>query len=198
MSSSNRKLTLEDIDDLRAYERRRADAIADVIALKKRRRAHVGPFVSVLFDNRETVLSQVHEMARAERILTDEGLQEQLDTYNPLIPEPGTLSATLLLELTEEAQLREWLPKLVGIESHVVIRSADQEVRSVVEQAHGEQLTRADVTAAVHFIGFSFTGQQVDDWGSGPVVLAVDHPEYCHETVLAPEMVEELARDLRG
>jgi hypothetical protein len=154
--------------------------------------------VSLLFDNRETVLSQVHEMARAERILTDEGLQEQLDTYNPLIPEPGSLSATLMLELTEDSQLREWLPKLVGIEGHVVFRLNGEEIRSIVEEAHGQQLTRQDVTAAVHFIGFEFTPQQVDAWGSGPVVLAVDHPAYSHELILGQEIVEELAEDLRG
>lgn len=158
----------------------------------------MGPFVSLLFDNRETVLSQIHEMARAERILTDEGLQEQLDTYNPLIPDPGSLSATLMLELTEDPQLREWLPKLVGIESHVVFRFAGEEVRSRVEQAHGEQLTREDVTAAVHFIEFGFTSHQVDSWGTGPVVLAVDHPEYSHESALSEEMAKELAKDLRG
>lgn len=154
--------------------------------------------MSLLFDNRETVLSQIHEMARAERILTDEGLQEQLDTYNPLIPEPGSLSATLMLELTEDSQLREWLPKLVGIEGHVVFRSDGEEIRSIVEEAHGQQLTREDVTAAVHFIGFEFTPQQVDAWGTGPVVLAVDHPAYNHELILGEEMVEELAEDLRG
>lgn len=198
VSDSNRKLTLEDIEDLRAYERRRPDAIAAIIALKKRRRAHVGPFVTLLFDNRETILSQIHEMARAERILTDEGLQEQLDTYNPLIPDPGCLSATLMLELTEDPQLREWLPKLVGIERHVVFRSNGEEIRSRVEKSHGEQLTREDVTAAVHFIGFEFTPQQVDAWGTERVVLAVDHPAYSHELTLGDEMVQEFAKDLRA
>ena len=144
------------------------------------------------------MLSQIHEMARAERILTDEGLQEQLDTYNPLIPEPGTLSATLMLELTEDPQLREWLPKLVGIERHVVFRFDGQEVRSLVEEGHGKQLTRTDVTAAVHFIGFEFTAQQVDAWGTGPVVLALDHPAYTHDLALDEVMVHELATDLRG
>lgn len=197
MPGTNRRLTLDDIEDLRAYERHRADAIARIIALKKRRRAHVGPFATLLFDNRETVLSQIHEMARAERILTDEGLQGQLDTYNPLIPEPGSLSATLMLELTEDSQVREWLPKLVGIESHVVFRFDGEEIRSRVEPAHGRQLTREDVTAAVHFIGFEFTPKQVDAWGSGTAVLAVDHPAYSHELTLGEEMVDELAKDLR-
>ena len=192
------KLTLADIMDLRAYERIRGERIAEIIALKKRRRPQVGPFVSLLFDNRDTVLSQIHEMARVERILTDEGLQEQLDTYNPLIPDPGTLSATLLLELTDEWELREWLPRLVGIERHVVIESAGDSIRCGVEESHESQLTREDVTAAVHFIRFELTPEQVAAWGSGPVVLRIDHPEYDHATTLGPETVEELGRDLRG
>ena len=196
-SGAGRKLSLGDISDLREYERVRKESVARIIELKKNRRPHVGPFVSLLFDNRDTILHQIHEMARAERILTDEGLQTQLEVYNPLIPEPGTLSATLLIELTDEWELREWLPRLVGIETHVVIGSAGDVVRCVVEESHGEQLTREDVTAAVHFVRFEFTAEQVGRWGSGPVVLSIDHPEYRHETTLTDEMVAELGRDLR-
>ena len=194
---SQRRLTLEDIADLREYERGREESVARIIALKKKRRPQVGPFVSLLFDNRETVLHQIHEMARAERILTDEGLLEQLEVYNPLIPEPGHLSATLLIELTDEWQLREWLPRLVGIERRVVIDSAGDVVRCTVEESHEEQLTRDDVTAAVHFIGFEFTPEQVERWGSGPVVLSIDHPEYSHSTTLSDATVAELGTDLR-
>lgn len=196
--SATSKLTLDDIMDLRAYERIREERIREIIALKKRRRPQVGPFMSLLFDNRDTVLSQIHEMARAERILTDEGLQVQLDTYNPLIPDPGALSATLLVELTDEWELREWLPRLVGIERHVVIDSSGQSIRCIVEESHEEQLTREDMTAAVHFIRFEFTPEQVAAWGSGPVVLRVDHPAYEHARRLGAEMVDELGRDLRG
>ena len=198
MNTQSRKLTLDDIADLREYERRRSETLAGIISLKKRRRPQVGPHVSLLFDNKETILSQIHEMVRAERILNDEGLQVQLDTYNPMIPDPGTLSATLLLELTDDDQLREWLPKLVGIETHVLFEFGDHVVRCVVDEAHREQLTREDVTAAVHFIRFEFAPEEVSDWGNGPVVLRIDHPEYDHSTTLSEEMVEELATDLAG
>jgi len=151
-----------------------------------------------LFDNRDTILSQIHEMARAERILTDEGLQVQLDTYNPLIPDPGTLSATMLIELTDEWELREWLPRLVGIETHVVIESAGDSIRCVVDEAHEGQLTREDVTAAVHFIRFELTPQQVQQWGDTAVVVHIDHPEYDHSVTLPTAIVEELGRDLTG
>src|SRR3954451_8240958 len=103
------KLTIEDIADLRAYERERADFRRSVIELKKRRRVHVGPVVTLLFENADTIRFQIQEMARAEKILTDEGIQTELDIYNPLIPSPGHLAATLFIELTSDAELREWL-----------------------------------------------------------------------------------------
>src|SRR5579884_1166174 len=106
------KLTLDDILDLRAYEREREAFRARVIELKKLRRVALGPLVSVVFENLDTVRFQIQEMARAERMLTDEAIQNELDAYNPLIPDPGELSATLFLELTSDAELREWLPKL--------------------------------------------------------------------------------------
>ena len=104
----SRKLTLDDIADLRAYERTRDEFRAEIITLKKRRRIGVGLFVTLLFENRETILFQVQEMARAENILSDEGITTELNVYNPLIPLPGTLSATLFLELTSECnELRQ-------------------------------------------------------------------------------------------
>ena len=96
----SRRLTLDDIADLRAYERERAEFSQHVIALKKRRRIHVGPHVTLLFENRDTIRFQIQEMARVEKILSDEGIEAELRAYNPLIPEPGTLSATLFVELT--------------------------------------------------------------------------------------------------
>lgn len=194
---SRRKLTLDDIADLRAYERERESFRAHVIELKRRRRVHLGTIVSVVFENRDTMRFQVQEMARVEKILTDEGIQEELDVYNPLIPEPGQLCATLFLELTTDDQMREWLPKLVGIERSLVFRLPDgTEVRNTVEAAHASQLTRENITAAVHFVEFRFTPEQVAAFGEG-TVLAVDHPDYLEAVELSPVTVSELLRDLR-
>src|SRR5207253_1991591 len=93
MTPSPRKLTLDDIADQRAYERERDEFRAHIIAIKKRRRVSVGPVVTMVFENRDTMRFQIQEMARAERILTDEGIQTELDIYNPVIPEPGQLSS---------------------------------------------------------------------------------------------------------
>jgi len=95
------KLTVADIADVRAYERERAEFRARIIELKRRRRVHIGPIVTLLFENRDTIQFQVQEMARAERLHSDEQIQTELDIYNPLIPSPGELSATLFIELTD-------------------------------------------------------------------------------------------------
>src|SRR3954447_15301028 len=133
------KLTLADIVDLRAYEREREEFRGRVMAEKKVRRVAVGPIVTMVFENRDTVRLQIQEMARAERMLRDEQIQEELDTYNPLIPGAGELSATLFVELTTPDELREWLPKLVGIERAIelIVGDADAEVvRCEVDETH--------------------------------------------------------------
>jgi hypothetical protein len=196
------KLVLDDIADLRAYERERVEFRQHIIALKKRRRISVGPFVTFLFENRDTIRFQIQEMARAEKILSDEGIQTELDIYNPLIPEPGTLAATMFIELTSDDLLREWLPKLVGIETKVVLRigTGDEaaEVRCRVDPDHEKQLTRDEITASVHYIGFELTPEQVTAFASGPVSLVIDHPAYQHGTELSADNTAELGADLLG
>jgi hypothetical protein len=197
------KLTLDDIVDLRAYERERDAFRRDIIELKRRRRVPVGPFVTLLFENARTIRFQIQEMARVERIMTDEGIETELRIYNPLVPEPGHLAATLFIELTSDEQLREWLPKLVGIERSVELRLGGgngdgvEVVRGTVDTAHEKQLTREEVTASVHYVHFALDPRQAERFGSGPVTLAVTHPEYRHETVLPPETVAELSADVR-
>ena len=102
-------LTVDDILDLRAYERVRDDYRRKVMERKRLRRIPLGPVVTLVFECADTVRFQVQEMARAERISTDEGIQGELDVYNRLLPAPGELSATLFIELTSEEELRRWL-----------------------------------------------------------------------------------------
>jgi hypothetical protein len=197
----SRKLTVDDISDLRAYEREREAFRAHVIALKKRRRVGVGPFVTVVFENRDTIRFQIQEMARVERLISDAAIEGELRAYNPLIPEPGELACTLFIELTSEVALREWLPRLVGIERTVELRIGSGEERLVVpcipDAEHAQQLTREEITASVHYLHFQLTPEQVEALASGPVELAVAHPEYAHATALGEEVVAELLSDLR-
>ena len=197
----SRKLTLDDIADLREYERERDEFRTHVIALKKRRRVGVGPFMTVVFENRDTIRFQIQEMARVERLATDEAIETELRTYNPLVPEPGELAATLFIELTSELALREWLPRLVGIERHLALRigQGDDErvVRAEPEAAHASQLTREEITASVHYVHFRLSAEEIDALETGPVALVIDHENYLHEAPLGAETVTELLADLR-
>jgi hypothetical protein len=196
------KLTLTDIADVREYERERADFRAHVIALKKRRRVHVGPVVTLVFENRDTIRFQIQEMARVEKLITDEAIQGELDTYNTLVPEAGQLCATLFIELTEDAQMRDWLPKLVGIERSIALQVGGDDdavlLRAKPEQAHADLLTREEVTASVHYVYWDLTPAEVALVDAGPVALVVDHPAYRETTPLEPDTVAELLVDLRG
>jgi hypothetical protein len=193
------KLTVDDIVDLRAYERERSEFRDRIIALKKVRRVSIGALVTLLFENRDTIRFQIQEMARAERMLRDDQIQGELDVYNPLIPDPGQLSATLFVELTDESQLREWLPKLVGIERSVEFLIGERDpivIRSIPEEGHDAQLTREDITASVHYVRFELTAEQVDRFAAEPVVLAVNHPAYAEGTRLSEGTKASLSDDL--
>jgi hypothetical protein len=192
------KLTLDDISDLRAYERERDDIRRDVIDLKRKRRVALGEVVTLVFENAQTVRFQVQEMARAETLTTDAAIESELATYNPLVPEPGQLCVTLFIELTTDEQLQKWLPRLVGIERSLVLWLPGGElVRCVVDKDHDKQLTREDVTAAVHYVRWELTPEQVEDFGQGTVSLVADHPDYAAAVDLDPDTLTELLGDLR-
>jgi len=196
------KLTLDDIAEPRAYERQRAAFRDNVIAAKRVRRVGLGPVVTLVFENALTVRFQIQEMARAERMLTDAQIQTELDTYNPLIPEAGQLSATLFLELVSKAELEEWLPKLVGIERSIAFHlgsgAATSVVPAVVEEEHASHLTRETITASVHFLRFEFTPSQVVAFAHEPVSLVAQHPAYAATTALSEVTRESLLEDLQG
>lgn len=198
-SGAVRDLTLDDILDLRAYERVRSDYRAKVIAMKKNRRVALGPIMTLVFECLDTVRFQVQEMARVEKIISDEAIQTELDIYNRLLPAPGELSATLLIELTSEADLREWLPKLVGIETKVGLAMDGDVVLSAPEAEHAAALSREETTPAVHYLRFGFSDEQVAAFGNAPeVALVSEHPAYPARAVLTPAVREELLGDLKG
>ena len=169
-------LTLDDIVDQRAYERERDAFRSEVIAVKRLRRVSIGPVVTLTFENRMTMRFQVQEMARAERMSTDDQIQHELDVYNRLLPAPGELSATLFLELTDDAALRHWLPRLVGVERACQLHLGGRDdgsgaavVPSIPDAEHEANLTRETVTSAVHYVRFALDDRQVESFRTGPV-----------------------------
>ena len=196
---SARGLTLHDVLDLRAYERVREDYRARVIARKRNRRVSLGPIMTLVFECVDTVRFQVQEMARVEKIISDEAMQVELDIYNRLLPGEGELSATLFIELTSDHDLREWLPRLVGIEHEIGISMDGEAVTSVPEAEHAAALTRDTITPAVHYLRFGFTEAQVGAFrDADDVALVATHPAYEAQTVLPPPVRAELLGDLLG
>jgi uncharacterized protein DUF3501 len=188
-----RKLTLADIKDLREYERERADYRARVLAMKKARRVQLGDLMTIVFENTETMRFQVQEMARVEKIISDESLAHEVATYNELIPDEGQLSGTLFIEINDSDELRQWLPRLVGIQRTVFVEVGGTLVAGVEDE---ERLTREDeVTTSVHYIRFSFTREQQAAFAAGPVRVVVDHPAYHAVTDLTEEQRHSLAAD---
>jgi hypothetical protein len=194
-----RKLTLADIADVRAYERERDAFRPHVIELKRRRRVHIGTIVTFVFENRDTIRFQIQEMARVEKLATDAEIQTELDIYNPMIPNPGQVCATMFIELTSDDQVREWLPKLAGIERSVLLVLPDGDrVRGIVDEQHEQGLTREHVTAAVHYLRWELTPDQIAAFRPGGVVLEIDHPAYAEQAELSATTHAELLSDLAG
>lgn len=197
-----RALTLADISDLRAYERERVAQREHIVAVKALRRVHIGTIMSMVFENRDTMRFQVQEMARAEKMGTDEQIQHELDVYNKLIPRPGELSVTMFIECTTDDQMKYWFPRLVGVERELEVRIGEPGpgqivVRCTPEEDHEAQLTREDITSAVHYVRFEVGSQHADAFAAGPVELACTHPSYLESTQLSDAVRATLAEDLR-
>ena len=188
------KIAPADVLDLVQYEKRRDEAQASAMAARKARRAGVGPFVSVAFENRETVLYQIQEMCRVERIVDDDRIRFEVDTYNELVPGPGELKATLFIELTSDELVRKWLPKFLGIESAVSLEIAGAgSCRAKGEEGRSQEA----VTSTVHYLTFPLTSAQADAVRAGARCrLTVGLPDYDNTADVAPETVAALGADL--
>jgi hypothetical protein len=194
------KLQLSDVKNLHEYELIRDEWRKDVIAVKARRRVLLGDSMSLLFECRLTVLNQVQEMCRAERLAKPEAIQQELDVYNELLPDAGELSATLLVEITEEARVQPHLDRLIGLSSgrHVWLELNGRTVFARFLEGQG----REDRIAAVQYLRFPIGTDPADARalaaGAAPVVVHVEHPGYRASAVLSAETRAEIARDLAG
>ena len=188
------KLVLSDVLPPQAFLAVRDERRSAVIALKKRRRVSVGPQVTLVFENRETMRWQVEEMCRAEGITDPAKIQHEIDTYNGVLPGDGALGATLFIEVQSDAALRNSLDRLVGLQNHVWIVVGGERVRAAFDE---EQFT-TDKLAAVQYLEFPL-GEKARGLLAVPgteVRLAVDHPAYEHEARLSETTRAELASDL--
>ncbi len=191
------KLKREDLWSLEEYHRERPEFRRKVMAHKRDRIVPLGPNATIHFEDRLTMHYQVQEMLRAERIFEPEGIQEELDAYNPLIPDGTNWKATFMVEYDDPEVRREMLSKLVGIEDKVWVRVGDlPKVYPVAD----EDLERdqPDKTSSVHFLRFELTPEMVAAAKAGaPISVGVEHPLYTHAVEPVPENVRaSLVRDL--
>lgn len=190
------KLNREDLYSLEKYAEIRNEFRAKVMEHKKNRRVAIGDHAALYFEDALTMQYQVQEMLRIEKIFEAAGIQDELDVYNPLIPDGSNWKATLMVEYEDEAERRQALARLIGIETNTYIQVAGFDR---VYAISNEDLDRAspDKTASVHFMRFELTPEMAAAVNQGGAVVAgIDHPEYTAETRIAPEARDALAADL--
>jgi hypothetical protein len=192
-----RAIRLDDVLNFFAYEKVREGRRRRVIDLKRRRRVELGPYLSFVFENRETLLFQIQEMCRVERIVDDAKVQDEIDVYSALLPRPGELSATLFIEIADKDQIKPVLDRFMGIDTgrHVWLEIAGgPSVPGVFEAGHSDE--EKGKLAAVHFVRFRFTPEAVSRFRTEPVDLVVDHPAARARARLSEETKAELLTDL--
>ena len=178
------------------YERQRESFRAWIIELKRRRRIALGPLITMVFENRDTLLFQIQEMVRVEHIVEPSKIQNELDVYNALLPTAGELSATLLIEITEEAMMKHWLDQFMGLDhgEKVAIVAGGERAFGEFEGGHSHDTK----ISAVHFVRFRPTTSMQSAIADlrQPVMLTVDHGQYQAQTAVPGSMREEWLADL--
>jgi len=190
------KLTHADLLSLENYARQRADIRQRIIAHKKIRTVHVGPNTTWLFEDRVMVQYQIQEMLRAERIFEPQGIQDELDAYNPLIPDGSNWKVTFLIEFPDENERRVSLTKLKGIEDKCWVQVAGHERAYAIAD---EDLEREndEKTASVHFLRFELTDSMRAAAKAGASIdIGVDHANYRNGVELQAIARDALAADL--
>ena len=192
-----KKLTRGDLLSLEQYAAERVRLRGEVIAHKQLRNVQVGPNMTWCFEDYTTIRYQVLEMLRAERIFESEGIQGEIDAYNPLIPDGSNWKVTLLLEFPDPEVRRAALEKLIGVEDRCWIRVSEMERVFAIADEDMER-ENADKTSAVHFLRFELSPSMVEAMKSGASLsLGVDHEQYRHlQSPLPAAIRDKLCRDL--
>jgi len=190
------KLNREDLLSLEQYAEQRADFRDRVMAHKKNRRVNIGPHLTLYFEDRLTIQYQIQEMLRIEKIFEADAIQEELDTYNPLIPDGSNLKATAMFEF-EDVELRQKrLRELVGVENQIWLQVDGFEKVYAIANEDLERSTD-EKTSAVHFLRLELSNDMaMAAQSNAGISLGVGHDLYRHETVLEGQTTRSLINDL--
>lgn len=193
------KLSRADLWSLEQYADRRAEFRSQVLAHKQRRQVSLGTHARLYFEDRLTIQYQIQEMLRIERVFEAKGIQEELDAYNPLIPDGQNWKATLMLEYDDPDQRRRELERLTGIEDRVWVRvGSGDRIYAIADEDMDRE--RGQKTSAVHFLRFELSPEAVDSLKVRPLVTGgIDLPAYpIKELQFPPEVIASLCADLES
>ena len=188
-------ITLADIRNLVEYEKIRKEFRTRIIELKKPRRIGVGPHMTFAFENRDTAIFQIQEMVRTERLVEDAAIEHEIEVYNQLVPGDHELSATLLIEITEQAMIRPVLDSLVGLAyNSIFLKVGDHEIATQFDEGQSEE----DRISAVQYLKWKLSDEDVAAFRSpkSKVSLIARHKNYNYVTDLTPEEHQALLEDL--
>ena len=192
------KLTRESLYTLEDYAQARTGFRQRVMEHKRHRKVPLGPNATLYFEDTLTIHYQVQEVLRVERLFEPAEVQDELDAYNPLIPDDSNWKAVFMIEFADEAERRQALAKLIGIEDRVWMQVHGFDPVYAIADEDLDRET-AEKTSAVHFLRFELTPEMITAVRQGAdIATGVDHPEYRYEIpALAPEVRQSLANDLK-
>ena len=195
MSKEKKEIQKEDILALDIYTNQRRELRKNIVEFKKYRRISLGPYATFYFESYETMLAQVQEMLYIEKG-GEEQLKDELNAYNPLIPNGKELIATLMFEIDNPVSRAAFLGKVGGIEEKVFM-TIDGEVVKAVPEADVDRTSAEGKASSVQFIHFKFNERQIEKFKSGSkiVEIGINHREYSHTTKLSDLTVKSLSAD---
>jgi uncharacterized protein YggL (DUF469 family) len=190
------KITRDSLMTLEAYAKARPEMRAKVMAHKKNRTLHLGEHITLIFEDELTMRYQIQEMLRAERIFEDAGIQDELDAYNPLVPDGCNWKATMMIEYDDVEERRAALSKLIGVEGKVWVQVADFDRVYAIADEDLERETEQK-TSSVHFLRFELSPEMGKSVRGGAAIrVGVDHPAYQAELATNPAQRDSLAADI--
>ena len=191
----NTLIQKSDLLNIIDYEKQRDTYRSELIDYKKNRRFKLGPNILITFENSKTMKFQIQEMMRAERMVHDSQIEEELNVYNPLIPGGDELSATLFIEITDPEKIRPVLDSFIGLTEGVNVFFEIDGEKVVAEFEEGRE--KEDNISSVHYIRFPFTEEQKNNFvnDSSSISIRIDYGEYSHSIVLDDNMKNSLADD---
>ena len=189
-------IVITDLMNIIEYEKVRNDYRSELMDYKKKRRISLGPNITITFENRKTMKFQIQEMMRAERMVHDNQIQEEIDVYNSLLPLVNGLSATLFIEVTDEAQIRPVLNQFIGLTEGKAIyfEIGEQKVFARFEKGREE----TGKISSVHYLQFDLDEKNITDFLNDGIAVAItiDYNDYQYSEILTKTMRSSLIEDL--